>query len=59
MLQKWKELIPKSHRELGPNDKICHVHFAEDDIRKGLKVVVGGKEGLQLSEFSVSLFNVM
>ncbi len=51
MLQKWKELIPKSHRELGPNDKVCHLHFAEDDIRKGLKVVVGGKEGLQIWVF--------
>ncbi|XP_057365592.1 uncharacterized protein LOC130686472 [Daphnia carinata] len=46
MLKKWKEVVPTSHRELGPNDKICHVHFAEDDIRKGLKVVVGGKEDI-------------
>lgn len=49
MLKKWKEVVPTAHRELGPNDKICHVHFTEDDIKKGLKVVVGGKEGLQLS----------
>lgn len=46
MLKKWKEVVPTAHRELGPNDKICHVHFTEDDIKKGLKVVVGGKEDI-------------
>ena len=46
--------MPNAHQELGPNDKVCHVHFAENDIRKGLRVVVGGKEGLQLPDFVCS-----
>ncbi|KAI9560030.1 hypothetical protein GHT06_014040 [Daphnia sinensis] len=46
MLKKWREVVPTAHRELGINDKICHIHFTEDDIKKGLKVVVGGKEDI-------------
>ena len=45
-LRIWKRAIPRSDKELSHKDRVCQVHFEEDDIIKGLKITVGGKEDL-------------
>lgn len=46
MQQKWTKLIPRKNYQVTRYSYVCVKHFADEDIDKGKKIVVGGKEDL-------------
>ena len=44
MLKKWKVKIGRVDRELSHRDKVCSIHFNEDDIKRTSEKVIGGEK---------------